>query len=152
MLSWWNVAAFAVFAVPITLVDLRQMRIPDVLSLGGIIVVLALDVFLLKASALSIALEALVGFGVFWLIRLVTRGKLGIGDVKYSVFIALSLGLSGWFTTVAVASVVGLASALILVWWRKVPLTTRIPFAPFLTIGAVVSIVMRQLLPGGLLP
>ncbi|HET6485148.1 MAG TPA: A24 family peptidase [Spirochaetia bacterium] len=144
MLPWWRIAAFAAFAIPITLVDLRRMRIPDALSLGGIVVVLALDVLLLKAPALSIVLEAAVGFGVFWLLRLGTRGKLGFGDVKYSVLIALSLGLLGWLTTIAVASVTGLIAALVLIRRLRVPLSTRIPFAPFLTFGAAVSIVMRQ--------
>ncbi len=150
-MSWWRIAAFAAFAIPITLVDLKRMRIPDALSLGGIFVVLALDILVLKASALSIVLEAGVGFGVFWLIRLVTGGKLGIGDVKYSVLIALSLGVLGWLTTIAVASVTGLVAALVLIRRLKVPLSTRIPFAPFLTLGAAVSIAMLQAFPGGLL-
>ena len=144
MSSWWRIAAFAAFAIPITFIDLRRMRIPDALSIGGILVVLALDVLLLKAPADLIVLEAIVGFGVFWLIRLGTRGALGLGDVKYSVLIALSLGLLGWLTTIAVAAVTGLVTGLVMIRRRKVPLSTRIPFAPFLTLGAVISIVMHQ--------
>jgi len=151
MYTWWRIAAFAVFAIPITLVDLKHLRIPDALSLGGIAAILVLDVLVLKAAAVSMALEATVGFGVFWLIRLVTGGKLGAGDAKYSVLIALSLGLLGWLTTIAVASVTGLVAALVLIRGLKVSLKTRIPFAPFLTLGAAVSIALRQAFPGGLL-
>jgi leader peptidase (prepilin peptidase)/N-methyltransferase len=97
------------------------------------------------------AVEALIGFGVFWVIAVATGGKLGLGDAKYSVLIALSLGLYGWLTTLAVASVTGLAAGLVLVLRGGFPRDARIPFAPFLTLGAAVSIVMQRLYPGGLL-
>jgi prepilin signal peptidase PulO-like enzyme (type II secretory pathway) len=148
MSFWWRIAAFAVFAIPITFIDLKQMRIPDLLSLGGVATVLALDVFV-GVPVLTIALEGVVGFGVFWLIRLATGRKLGFGDVKYSVLIAISLGLYGWLTAIAVASVTGLAAGILLLLRYKMPRSTRIPFAPCLTFGAVVSIVMQQLFPGG---
>jgi leader peptidase (prepilin peptidase)/N-methyltransferase len=151
MIPWWRVAVFAVFALPITIFDLKHLRIPDVLSLGGIAVVAALEALISGDSAITMALEVLIGFGVFWAITIATGGKLGLGDAKYSVFIALSLGLYGWLTTLAVASVTGLAAGLVLVLRDRVPQDTRIPFAPFLTFGAAVSIVMLRLYPGGLI-
>jgi prepilin signal peptidase PulO-like enzyme (type II secretory pathway) len=167
MVPWWRVAVFAAFALPITVIDLRWMRIPDALSLGGIAVAAAITILSPGFSAIELALEALIGFGVFWAIAVATGGKLGLGDAKYSALIALSLGLYGWLSTIAVASVTGLAAGLVLVLCDRVPLflvprllapsslapnDTRIPFAPFLTFGAVVSIGMQRLYPGGLLP
>jgi prepilin signal peptidase PulO-like enzyme (type II secretory pathway) len=151
MVPWWRIAVFAAFALPITVIDLRRMRIPDALSLGGAAVAAALGILSPGFSASAMALEALIGFGVFWAITVATGGKLGLGDAKYSVLIALSLGLYGWLTTVAVASVVGLAAGLVLVLRDRAPRDTPIPFAPFLTLGAAVTIVMQRLLPGGLL-
>jgi leader peptidase (prepilin peptidase)/N-methyltransferase len=151
MIPWWRIAVFAAFALPITIFDLKEMRIPDVLSLGGIAVFAVLGILIPGGSVITMALEALIGFGVFWTIAVATGGKLGLGDAKYSVLIALSLGLYGWLTTLAVASVTGLAAGLTLVLCGRVPRDTRIPFAPFLTLGAAVSIVMQRLYPGGLL-
>jgi leader peptidase (prepilin peptidase)/N-methyltransferase len=150
MIPWWRVVGFLVFALPITVFDVRELRIPDALSLGGTAVAAVLAVLSPGCSALELALEAMIGFGVFWAISIATGGKLGLGDAKYSVLIALSLGLYGWLTTVAVASVTALAAALVLAPRDRAPRDPRIPFAPFLTLGAAVSLAMQRLLPGGL--
>ena len=149
MVPWWRIAVFAAFALPITFFDLKEMRIPDVLSLGGIAVFVALGILVPGGSVITVAREALIGFGVFWAITIATGGKLGLGDAKYSVLIALSLGLYGWLTTIAVASVTGLAAGLMLVLHGGFPRDARIPFAPFLTLGAAVSIATAAAVPGG---
>jgi leader peptidase (prepilin peptidase)/N-methyltransferase len=150
MVPWWRIAVFAAFAFPITFFDLKELRIPDVLSLGGIAVVAASEALVPSVSPAMLVLEALVGFGVFWALARATGGKLGLGDAKYSALIALSLGMHGWLTTIAVAAFTGLAAALALVLRHRQPRDARIPFAPFLTLGAAVSIAMQRLLPGGL--
>jgi prepilin signal peptidase PulO-like enzyme (type II secretory pathway) len=148
MAVWIKIAVFAAFAIPITFIDLKEMRVPDALSLGGIALILLLDAFVIKESLLLLLIETIAGFGVFWLIHVVTRGKLGLGDAKYSAFIALCVGMYAWFTTLAIASVTGLACGLILLRLGRVERSTRIPFAPFLTLGATVSIVLGRLVPG----
>lgn len=147
MAVWLKVAVFVAFAIPITLIDLKELRVPDALSLSGIGLMLLLDVFVIKESLPLLLIEVAAGFGVFWIIRLVTRGRLGLGDAKYSAFIALCVGMYAWFTTLAVASITGLACGLILLGLGRVKRTTRIPFAPFLTLGAIVSIVLGSIVP-----
>ena len=142
------IAAFGAFAVPITLIDIAKLRIPDLLSLGGIGVALLVKAFIVREPLLETAVEAGAGFGVFWLIHLLTRGKLGLGDAKYSAFIALTIGMHAWLMTLVVASVTGLACALILIGPCKVERTARVPFAPFLTLGAATAIIMRHVVPG----
>jgi len=150
MIHMCRVAVFAAFALPITVFDWREMRIPDALSLGGTAIAIILAMLRPGFSPLELALEVFASFGVFWIISVATGGKLGLGDVKYSVFIAVALGLSGWLATIAVAAVTGLAVALVIVLRDRAALDTRIPFAPFLTFGAVVSLAMQRLLPAGL--
>ncbi len=148
MSIWLGPAVFGLFAVPITIMDIRQMRIPDVLSLCGIGVMLLIDVLVVRQSWATLLAEAAAGFGLFWLIRVVTRGKMGLGDAKYSAFIALCIGLQAWLATLVIASVTGLVCALVLLGRGRVTRTTRIPFAPFLSFGAAVSIVAGRLVPG----
>jgi len=143
-----SLAIFSAFALPITFFDLREMRIPDLLSIGGILVVSALDLLFLKEPPFAVLCSALLGFAVFMFIRLVTGGKMGMGDVKYSAFIALCVGLRPWLAMIAIASVTGLACGLYLVRFRGMPRTTRIPFAPFMTLGAYISIAMTRLVQG----
>ena len=92
MAVWLKVAVFVAFAIPITLIDLKELRVPDALSLSGIGLMLLLDVFVIKESLPLLLIEVAAGFGVFWIIRLVTRGRLGLGDAKYSAFIASLCG------------------------------------------------------------
>ncbi len=150
MVPWWRLAVFGVFSIPITFFDLRDFRIPDCLSLGGAAALVILEILAPARSVSTVLIEAGIAFGVFAAITLATRGKLGLGDAKYSLLIVLALGMLGWLTTLAVASVTGLAVGLVLVHRGRAPVDTRIPFAPFLTFGAAVSIVMDRLFPGGL--
>ncbi len=133
------------FAIPIAISDLKSLRVPDLLSLGGIACILSLQCFLDRSLPLASCAAGLVGFGSFWLIRAVTRGRLGMGDVKYSALVGVSAGLPGWFESVFVASLTALCVGLYLVVGRGFPADRRIPFAPFLTLGLAATLVMRRL-------
>ena len=148
------IAAFAVdlplfllFAVPITIYDAREYRVPDVLSIGGILAFSLLRILQRReVSAFGeIALACTLGFGSFWLIRRITRGKLGLGDAKCSALVAVSAGVYGWFVAMSLASVAGLLCAAVLIGAYKVSPRARIPFAPFLCGGGAVAIVLRVL-------
>jgi leader peptidase (prepilin peptidase)/N-methyltransferase len=114
------------FAVPITIYDLREFRVPDVLSLGGI---------------LAFVLLRVLGWTYF--IRKATRGKLGLGDAKFSALIAVAAGTRGWLVAVLVASLAGLLCAAIMIGALKASGKTRIAFAPFLALGGALAIAAR---------
>jgi prepilin signal peptidase PulO-like enzyme (type II secretory pathway) len=150
MVPWWRLAVFGVFSIPITYYDVRDLRIPDALSLGGAAAFVVLQILAPVRPASTVLIEAVIAFGVFAAITFATGGKLGLGDAKYSLLIVLALGKLGWLTTLAVASVTGLVVGLVMVRRHRLPADARIPFAPFLTFGAAVSIVMERIFPGGL--
>ncbi len=50
------------------------------------------------------------GFSLFFLVRMVTNGKLGLGDAKYAAFLGGILGLKLWLASVLFASLGGLAA------------------------------------------
>jgi prepilin signal peptidase PulO-like enzyme (type II secretory pathway) len=139
-------SAFLLFALPITFYDIRDYRIPDFLTLGGLLVLSTLKLFLAHTPVTAIALECSLGFGVFWLIHRVTSGRLGLGDAKYSALIAVAVGLLPWFVTLLIASVAGLFYAAIMIVFFRMDRARRIPFAPFLTLGAAVSVAASPLL------
>ena len=150
MHGWIEFVLFLLVALPITFFDIREYRIPDLLTFGGIAVFIILKLFWKEQPIWMLALEGAIGFGVFWLIWWVTRGQIGLGDAKFSAFIAVAAGLTAWFSTLFMASVIGLVSAAVLIMIFKANRKTRIPFAPFLTIGATISLLFngfRGLLP-----
>jgi leader peptidase (prepilin peptidase)/N-methyltransferase len=81
-----------------------------------------------------------VGFGVFWMIWRLTRGQIGLGDAKFSAFIAVTTGFAGWFAALFIGSLLGLLSAGVLVGILKTDRRVLIPFAPFLAMGAFITI------------
>jgi leader peptidase (prepilin peptidase)/N-methyltransferase len=133
---------FLLFAVPISFFDIREFRIPDALSLGGMALFLLLRLLLPGGDPLIAAAECATGFAAFWLVHRFTKGRMGLGDAKYSALIAVAVGLQGWFLALFVASVAGILFFLAFMGLRKADRGTRIPFAPFLSLGAALSMLV----------
>ncbi len=98
---------------------------------------------LARAGIWAIALPAIM-FALSEVFRLL-RGQagIGLGDVKFAISIGLVVGhLGGWHLVVfAYASVaVAVAVALVLLILRKARLASRIPFGPYLAVGALVPV------------
>jgi prepilin signal peptidase PulO-like enzyme (type II secretory pathway) len=144
MPEWLELAVFLIFAIPITFYDIKEYRIPDVLTFGGIAAFVALKLIFHEESFAVLTAEIFAGFAAFWLIRFLSKGKMGLGDAKYSAFIAVAAGMLAWFATVFIASVIALIAAVSLIGLFKMDRKTRIPFAPFLTIGASLAILLKD--------
>jgi prepilin signal peptidase PulO-like enzyme (type II secretory pathway) len=138
---------FILIAAPVIIMDLTEFRIPDFLTLGGLLVLSILKLAFGQTSIGLIALEACLGYGTFWLIHRFTRGRLGLGDAKYSALIAVAVGILPWFVALFVASVAGILFAVVMMGFFGMSRRSRIPFAPFLTLGAIVSVVAGRALP-----
>jgi prepilin signal peptidase PulO-like enzyme (type II secretory pathway) len=143
MPEWLELAVFLLFALPITFFDIREYRIPDVLTFGGIAAFMALKLIFHEESFGILTAEIFVGFSAFWLIRIVSKGKMGLGDAKYSAFIAVAAGMLAWFASIFIAAVIALIAAACLIGFLKTDRKTRIPFAPFLTLGASLAILLK---------
>ena len=146
-----NAIILCLAAVPITATDIREKRIPDLYSLGGLAFVLAFTIAFGRDPFRAFFVPALTGFCVFFLLRVVTGRKLGLGDVKYSALIAAALGVQGWLAAVFIAAWTALGFALVMLLLRKTDRKTRIAFGPFLSAGAVGSMFLSLTGAGGIL-
>ena len=134
-----------------TFVDFDHFIIPDSVSLGGIVVGLALSAAVpemqgqatwLRGLAFS-ALGVLAGSGtlmaVAWLGRLVFRKEaMGMGDVKFLGAIGAFFGWQAVFFTLIVGAFLGSFVGILLIVLGKGKLGSRIPFGPYLAAGAFV--------------
>ena len=79
-------------------------------------------------------------FGLFWIISI--GRALGFGDAKLSVSIGLLLGGAQTLSAMALAFWIGTAVTLPLMLFSKKNITMKseIPFAPFMILGALVSL------------
>ncbi len=134
-----------------TFVDFDHFIIPDSVSLGGIVAGLALSAAVPEMQGQSTWLRGLVfsgigalaGSGVLlavaWLGRKAFRKEaMGMGDVKFLGAIGAFFGWQAVFFTLVVGAFLGSFVGILLIVLGKGRLGSRIPFGPYLALGAFV--------------
>jgi leader peptidase (prepilin peptidase)/N-methyltransferase len=134
----------------ITMIDLDTFLIPDILSLPGIALGLALSFFTPRLSWWESLMGIILGAGIFYLIAAayaLVRHKegLGGGDIKLLGMIGAFIGWKGVPFTILVSSVSGAIVALPLMWRSGKGLGSALPFGPFLAFGAISYIFWGEL-------
>jgi leader peptidase (prepilin peptidase)/N-methyltransferase len=133
-------------------VDLEHQVIPDEISLGGIAFGIAVSIVYPQLHettshglALARSLEGLVtGGALFWLVRIIggkvfKKEALGFGDVKLIAAIGALLGMPRILLTTFLAALIGSVIGLSLIAIGRAELGSRLPFGPFICLGAVIS-------------
>lgn len=142
--------AFAVCALALSFIDLREHRLPNRIIYPWAVIALGLlmptALLLGQPSAVLRALAAaLVWGGVFLLVRLAAPPALGMGDVKLSVVLGLYTGFLGWDTVLAAVVLSfmlgGLVSTGLLVSGRGTA-KTAVLFGPFLLLGTAIALML----------
>lgn len=134
---------------PAFAVDLTRKRIPNLLSLGllgGFVLCTALDFLLRSTQALGLLAGSFLGgvgmLAVMGLCRLVSRGGVGMGDVKLLSAMGLLLGLYGSMCVLLYAQLAALVWAVALLVSRKASWKDTLPFAPFFTAGFLLCLIL----------
>lgn len=79
--------------------------------------------------------------GFFLALVLVSQGKwMGMGDVKYAIFMGLFLGWPHAFTAFTLSFLLGAIISLILMSLKKKNMRSEIPFGPFLILGTLLAL------------
>ena len=135
--------AFAAALVTITFIDLDHRIIPDVISLPGIVVGLAVSFVSPLVTPVDAVLGIFAGGGVLLAIALAyqaIRGQEGMGggDVKLLAMIGAFLGWQSVFVTLMLASLIGSLIGVALMLYQRADTKLAIPFGPFLACGALV--------------
>ena len=137
----------AAIAVPLALVDLKVLRLPDPLvgaALAGGVVLLVLAALVQRdAAALLRAGLAALACGVSYAtLALLPRSQLGFGDVKLGVVLGLYLGWLGWFAVVAgvlLAPLLNLPLVIGLVIAGRAGRKTAVPYGPAMLLAAIAA-------------
>jgi prepilin signal peptidase PulO-like enzyme (type II secretory pathway) len=126
-----------------TATDLLRYRVPNAITYPGTALALVAALLMPDANAMSAALAALLGGGVFLVMAIVTRGGLGLGDVKLAMLIGAALGLPAAYQALALGVVVGGLVILALFLAGFVSRRQAVPYAPFLALTAVVVVLTQ---------
>jgi leader peptidase (prepilin peptidase) / N-methyltransferase len=143
----------AAIAVPLALVDLKVLRLPDPLvgaALAGGLVLLAVAGAVERTATplLRAGAAAVVCAAGYLLVSLLPRSGLGLGDVKLGAVLGLYLGWLGWFAVaagVALAPVVNLPFVLGLLVAGRAGRRTELPYGPAMLAGAMLALVVGTL-------
>jgi leader peptidase (prepilin peptidase) / N-methyltransferase len=137
--------AFVAALIAITVIDLYHQIIPDVISLPGIAVGLLTSLVVAQITFLNSVLGILFGGGSLFLVATVyhwlfKREGMGGGDVKLLAMIGAFLGWKAVILTIFLSSLVGSVTGIILILIKGKDFKYAIPFGPFLSVGAVISL------------
>ena len=133
-------AGFAAVLVFLSVIDLRERRLPNRIVLPSIAIALVAQAILHPGQMLE-WLASGAGAAAFFLVpQLVYRGGVGMGDVKLAFLIGLVLG-TAVVPAVFVATITASLAALALLVSRGAKARKAgIPYGPFLAAGALLAL------------
>ncbi len=136
MLTTIKMVILVIILVLVINSDLKKMIIPNKILIIGAVIGIA---FAVLSPSWTWIIGALIGGGLFLVIYLVMPGMLGEGDIKLATLIGLYLGWPNIVPVILVSIMAGAVICLFLVLIRKATMQSKVPFAPFLGIGAVAT-------------
>jgi leader peptidase (prepilin peptidase)/N-methyltransferase len=134
--------------VPISFIDLSHKLVLNVLTFPGIIIGLALSVFLRLTTVSQAILGLVLGGGFLWFVGLLgeylfKKESMGGGDVKLGAMIGVFLGpqviialFLAFFLAIPVVAF-GLST-------RRLEIGSALPFGPFIALGTVTIVFFGQ--------
>jgi leader peptidase (prepilin peptidase)/N-methyltransferase len=132
----------------LAVIDIEQGLILNRLVYPGMVVALICSVFAPQLSGVQVVVPSLaraaigggIGFMLFLLIVLFSRGGMGIGDIKMEAFIGIMLGFPNILVGIFLAIVTGGLVAVGLLVTRLKGRKQTMPFGPFLAVGAFLAL------------
>lgn len=165
----WELALVALYCclfISLLLIDLEHRILPNKIVYPGMIFALAIaalgSIFGFEPSYIAgmgftlwiadAAVGGAIGFGILFVIALVSRGGMGWGDVKLAALIGFIVGFPLIFLAMFLAIVVGGITAAILLLLKLKGRKDAIPFGPFLSIATIVTILWGNSILNWLFP
>ena len=128
----------------IFVIDLEHQLVLDVIVYPGMVLALAASFFWPDISPLRAFLGLAIGLVFISAPYLIYRKGMGLGDVKLGALIGLMAGFPLVLVALFLAAVSGGVVAIGLLLFRIKGRKEAIPFAPFLTAGAMIALLWGQ--------
>ncbi|OWA36221.1 prepilin peptidase [Saccharibacillus sp. O16] len=129
----------ASLCVIVTVADLKYMRIPNQVLLFFTPILIVLRLVFMEAPWWHYVLGGVFGGGLILLIALVTRGGMGMGDVKLFALCGFVLGLGPTVLAFMLACLCGTVIGVVLIAFKRVQRKQPIPFGPWLALGTLIA-------------
>jgi len=129
--------------------DINTRKIPNKIVLVMILIwvmIITAMMFIDTNRAITSLTDSIIGFslggGLFLLVYLLSKRGLGGGDVKFMAAAGLYLGFAGTIPTILYGTVLAALTGLTLILLKKIDRKDTIPFAPFLFIGIMITLIV----------
>ena len=136
-----------IWLVGLGFIDVKEKIIPNHLIVFQFVfwlIISILEITLGKTSLISVLSFSLLGAfacgGVMFVIALIVKSALGMGDVKMLAVLGLFYGLANTYSILLFSTLIMAVLSIILLILKKVNRKTAIPMAPFVIIGFIVNI------------
>lgn len=130
-------------------IDQRKRRIPNKILLAMLaarILILAIEWLSVPSMGMAILISSifgmLLGGGMFLLAHFLSRGGVGMGDVKLFAVIGWYVGSGSIMPLVFLTAVVSAVYSIVMLILKKIKLKEEIPFAPFVLAGTILTMAL----------
>jgi leader peptidase (prepilin peptidase)/N-methyltransferase len=124
----------------ILFIDLERGIIPNRIVYPGAALALVIAMFSPERQITSAAFGGSVGLGIFLLIVILSRGGMGWGDVKMATLVGFATGFPQVLIALLLTVLSGAAVALVQLLTKRKGRKDTIPFGPFLSLAAMVTL------------
>ncbi len=121
-------------------IDFKHFIIPNKITYSGIIIGLIFAIFLDHITFVQALLGILIPAGFLFLIALIYKKGMGLGDVKYVAMIGSFLGWADTLLAIFFGALLGSIFGIIFILAAKTEKKSKIPFGPYLSLGTLLVI------------
>jgi prepilin signal peptidase PulO-like enzyme (type II secretory pathway) len=126
--------------VLVSLIDIKYKQIPNIVTLLLTVTQLLMLTYGTGLKSMENILPGGMVFAVAFAVSWLSKGQMGMGDVKLLAAICVSIGLAGVVWTIMAALALSLFVGLYLLIFKKKSVRTELPFAPFITLSLMLNL------------
>jgi leader peptidase (prepilin peptidase)/N-methyltransferase len=137
------IAGYAAALIICTGTDVLAYRVPNVVTYPAIIAAITIGLIMPDANRADVLVGGVMSGGIFLAMSILTRGGMGMGDVKLAFFTGFALGLTFGISALLITAIGGGVIAVVLLVTRIRDRRDPIPYAPFIAGGALYVMLMH---------
>ena len=133
---------YSAFLLAVLVIDVEHRRVLNVMLAPAAVIALLASFLPGGPTPVQALLGGAIGFGVFFLLALIGRGAMGLGDVKLAGVIGLMTGYPLVVPALTLGVVLGGVAAIVLLVTRRVGRKGAMAYAPYLALGTIVVLLL----------
>jgi leader peptidase (prepilin peptidase)/N-methyltransferase len=133
---------YAWFLLTVLVIDIEHRLVLNAMTAPAAVIALGASFLPGTPTPVDALIGGAVGFGLFFVIALVGRGAMGMGDVKLAGVIGLMVGYPLVLPALLAGIILGGLAAAFLLITKRATRKTAIAYAPYLCLGALAILLL----------